>query len=60
MTGPFTLPFGEVKNFWSKKINEPPDELHHKYVMIAYPQNIAAWYSCCLKEYHLSSARLAT
>ena len=28
--------------------------------MIAYPQNIAALYSCYLKEYHLSSARLAT
>ena len=49
-----------LKIFEQKKINEPPDELHHMYVVIAYPQNIAAWYSCCLKEYHLPPARLAT
>ena len=61
MTGPSTLPFGEGKFFEQKnKINELPRELHHMYVVIAYPQNIAALYRCCLKEYHLSSARLAT
>ena len=62
MTGPSALPFGEGKISWTKvkKINEPPHELHHMYVMTDYQQNIAALYSCHLKEYHLSSARLAT
>ena len=37
------------------KQNEPPYELHHMSVMIAYSQNIADQYSLCFKKYHLSS-----
>ena len=33
------------------KQNEPPYELHHMFVMIAYSQNIADQYSRCFKKY---------
>ena len=48
-------------NSWKefKKIYEPSNKLQHMSVIIAYLQNIAALYSCCFKECHLSSRRPA-
>ena len=40
-------------NYSSQKINELPHELHHMFVIIAYPQNIATQYSCCFNSRHL-------
>ena len=58
---PFQLCHVVKDEFLGKKtkVDELPLEVHHMSVMIAYPQNVAAWYSCCFEDYHLSSAMLA-